>query len=271
MIRRLFWLALLAAVLWFAAFSANRLIVYPFDPTETAPRSVGLTEFTATTLKGPAGDVVVWQSPAKGRKPVVFYLHGNAGSLANRAGRFRRLTRNGFGVVAFGYPGSSGSRGQPNEALLIETARAIYDQTIHTQKHVIYGESLGAAVALGLVEDLQATPSLQRPEGAVLEAPFTSVQDVARASVGPLAMAAPYVLDQWPSQMRAEQTDLPVVILHGAQDAFVPLEQGETLFNALPSARKALLVAKDADHLNLWSSDEFLTLLRRMGHRNLGL
>lgn len=265
-------------ILGFAAFlfgEANEAILYPFDATEEAPSETHLPNMAVKLIQGPEGRTVVWSSPAQRGMPVIFYLHGNAGNLADRTGRFQRLSRADFGIWATAYPGSSGSEGTPSEERLIQTASKSFAELRASQSNetpiVVYGESLGAAVAIGLIESLTETED-PLPEGIVLEAPFTSVADVGENLVGSFAsLAVPY-LDSWRSLDRAKEVlQIPLIVIHGAQDALIPAIQGQNLFEAAPSEHKKLLLDPSGDHVNLWSGTHGKELLRRMGQPNFGL
>ncbi len=58
--------------------------------------------------------------PPRGERPVLLYLHGNAGALNLRAVRFQWLVADGDGLVALSYRGFGGSSGQPSEQGLIQ-------------------------------------------------------------------------------------------------------------------------------------------------------
>jgi len=76
--------------------------------------------------------------------------------------------------VALSYRGYGGSSGRPTETGLIKDAEAAYAFAIArypVQRIVLWGESLGSAVALAL--------AAEKPVGQlVLEAPFASAADV---------------------------------------------------------------------------------------------
>jgi len=84
----------------------------------------------------------------------------------------------GFGVLLVGYRGYGGNPGEPTEAGLYDDGRAHLDwlasQGLLPDDLVLYGESLGSAVATQLATERKAA-------ALVLEAPFASVLLSARA------------------------------------------------------------------------------------------
>ncbi|HHS93833.1 MAG TPA: alpha/beta hydrolase, partial [Rhodobacterales bacterium] len=175
----------------------------------------------------------------------VLYFHGNAGNLAVRAGRFNAFHKRGYGIVAAGYRGSSGSTGTPGETALIDDARTLA-ASLHGPV-VYYGESLGAALAIALAET-------DPPAALVLEAPFTSLADMSAHLYGSPALVR-LLKSRWPSLARIAQVSAPLLILHGAQDSLVPPAQGRALLNAAASPEKRLYLVEGAGHTNVWQPD----------------
>ncbi|WP_050531921.1 alpha/beta hydrolase [Pseudaestuariivita atlantica] len=254
-------LALLIA-LWPAALSAQGLLdllplgwlerkmLYAFSPLEETPESVGLAGVTAQRV----GESVGWSAPPRrAGGPVIFYLHGNAGNLAIRAERFAAFQRQGFGFVAPAYRGSSGTPGQPGEAALVADAMEVWRAVPRLVPEgggvVIYGESLGSAVAVALVAEGA------RPGGVILEAPFTSIPDMARAVTDMPDHLIARIRDTWDTRARAAALDVPLLVVHGTADAVVPVAMGREVFGAAASRDKDFMAVPGAGHLNVWQRD----------------
>lgn len=227
---------------------AERWVIYPFTPTEVTPDSVGLPQIEARRIEVNGESLVVWTAPPKRGRPVVLYFHGNAGNLANRKARFRRFLDRGYGLVAPAYRGSSGSSGTPSEEALIADAIALYSALdLKDQAVAIYGESLGTAVSIALVEAL-ATP----PQAVILEAPFTSIPALAEHHYPGTGSLAEKIDNTWSSLDRTGALTMPLLILHGTQDDLIPIEMGRQIFAAAPSREKDFHVVKGAGHTDLW-------------------
>lgn len=230
----------------------EREIVYPFDDTRVAPGDLGLA-MRAEQFESGGQKLVIWVAEAKPGKPVILYFHGNAGNLAARAGRFQRFIARGYGVVAPAYRGSSGSSGTPSEkALVFDASRILTRITTYSNAApvVIYGESLGSAVALAAIER-----SGKQPAALVLEAPFTTLRAVAQKVAPQLEPLLDRMKSEWNSLERIKALSAPLLILHGTKDQLIPIEHGRQLFVAARSKHKDMKEIKGGQHTDLWRSD----------------
>ena len=146
----------------------------------------------------------------------------------------RLLAAAGFDVLLFDYGGYGRSRGRPGEretyAAALAAREALLARDGVDATRVLYlGESLGAAVALDLA-------LAQPPAGLILQSPFTSVRDIARVHYP--WVPRPLVPDAYPSLSIVAGLQTPLLILHGARDAVVPLMHGEELFHAAPEPKR---------------------------------
>ncbi|HEX4695021.1 alpha/beta hydrolase, partial [Sphingomonas sp.] len=165
--------------------------------------------------------------PREGRR-VIAYFHGNGGNIAYRADRLMRFARDGFGVLMPEYRGYGGNPGTPSEAGLFADGHASLDflrgEGIAGKRLVLYGESLGSAVAVEMAATVQI--------GAlVLESPFTSIAAVAQHHY-PFVPAKLLVLDRFDALSRIGQVRAPLLVLQGGRDPVVPPHFGDALFAA---------------------------------------
>ena len=131
---------------------------------------------------------------------MVLYFQGNAGALDLRVGRFKWLIADGTGLVALCYRGYGGSSGSPSEAGLIRDAVAAYDfaaTRYAPSRIVLWGESLGTAVAVALAAG-------HKVGGLILDAPFTSAADVGAAAY-PFVPVRWLIKDPYRSDLRIAQ------------------------------------------------------------------
>jgi fermentation-respiration switch protein FrsA (DUF1100 family) len=231
------------AVLYFA----QRLFIFPIPQTaRTPPGAAGFPEAEEHVLATADGEkVIVWHVPAKPGHAVVLYFHGNGDYLAGFFGRFRDIIADGVGVVALSYRGYAGSSGKPSERGLLADAAAAYAFTTaryRADRIVAWGFSLGSGVAVAL--------AAEQPVGRIiLEAPYTSIADVA-AAVFWFAPVRWLIRDQFRSDQCIARVTAPLLIMHGARDPTIPIGFGERLF-ALAHQPKQFVRFSEGGHNDL--------------------
>ncbi len=224
----------------------QRKLMYFPDPARTAPALAGLPQAEEVHLTSSDGEkLIAWQVAPRGDRPVVLYFQGNAGGLDLRVGRFKWLIADGTGLLALNYRGYGGSSGSPSEAGLIRDAVAAYDfaaARYQPARLVLWGESLGTAVAIALAAG-------HKVGGLILDAPFTSAADVG-AAVYPFVPVRWLIKDSWRSDRRIAQVKAPILVLHGERDRVVPIRFGERLF-ALANEPKRMVRFPTGNHVDL--------------------
>jgi hypothetical protein len=221
-------------------------MMYFPETIHTSPAEAGLPEAEEISLTAADGvHIVGWHVAPGDGKPVILYLHGNGGALRYRVERFRRLIKEGLGLVAIEYRGYAGSEGSPSEAGLFADAEAAYAFAAgryRPDQIVLWGESLGTGLAVYL--------AAEKPVGRViLEAPFTSTAAVAaqRYWFMPVRLL---MKDQFRSDERIANVTAPVLILHGLNDRVVPYAMGEQMFD-LTKGNKHIVRFIDGGHEDL--------------------
>lgn len=232
----------LAATVYFT----QRSLMYFPETTRTPPAQAGLPQADEVTLATSDGErIIAWHVAPRDSKPVIIYFHGNGGSLRYRAERFRKLIKNGIGLVAVEYRGFGGSSGSPSEAGLIADAEAGYAfaaARYPAAQLVLWGELLGSGVAIALAAEKPVSR-------VVLEAPFTSAAAVAATHYWYLPVAL-LIKDQFRSDERIAKITAPVLILHGSRDTIIPYAMGERMFD-LTTAPKHIVRFLDGGHDDL--------------------
>jgi fermentation-respiration switch protein FrsA (DUF1100 family) len=217
----------------------NALLYFPSRTIVQSPADAGLAyvdvEFETADRERLHGWWVTRRAVALGH---VLLCHGNAGNVGDRVVHAAVLTAAGFDVLLFDYRGYGHSSGTPGEQGTYRDARAalaclLRQPDVDASRVLYLGESLGGAVALELA---LAHP----PAGLVLLSAFTSVRDMARVHYG--LLPAPLVPDAYPSLSLIATLRAPLLVLHGDDDAIVPVEQGRALFEAAPEPKRLRIV-----------------------------
>lgn len=243
------WLLALAAV-YFGVLALmyvfQRKLMYFPETARTPPVAAGLPQAEEVTLTTADGErLVAWHISAKDDRPIFLYFHGNGGSLRLRADRFRRLSRDGSGVFAVSYRGYGGSTGAPSETGLLADAQAAYGfvrERYAPERIVVFGESLGTAVALAL--------AAQHPVASlVLDAPYTAAADIA-ANAYPFVPVRYLMKDQFHATEWARRVKVPTLVLHGELDRVIGIGFAEELFRLL-DAPKSFVRFPRGGHVDL--------------------
>lgn len=198
---------------------------------------------------------------------LVLYLHGAGGTLGSghRPASYRAASAGApdrIHIVAVDYRGFGLSTGTPSEHGLLTDATTLVDWAmteagIPAHRIIIWGQSLGTAVATGLVHHMALRHEPILFSGLVLVAPFADVPSLtATYSVagripvlGPIArfplvfdFLNTFILDKWPTKERlagfVRQCEaLPVAsktyhisIIHAEDDLSIPWHHSEQLF-----------------------------------------
>jgi fermentation-respiration switch protein FrsA (DUF1100 family) len=210
-------------------FYQPRLIYFPDVPgrqLDATPEAIGLA-FEDVRFKADGIVLHGWFIPATDDAPVVLYCHGNAGNISHRLERLELLHRLGLSVLLFDYRGYGQSEGTPTEqgtyydasgawAYLTQTRR------IPASRIVIFGESLGGAIAARLASE-------EQPGALILSSTFTSATDLA----APIYWWLPVRLlsrFKYPTAEYVDRVHAPVLIMHGRDDEIIPYSHGEALF-----------------------------------------
>ena len=241
----------------------QRALMYFPDRARTPPAAAGLPQAQEVPLTSADGErLVAWFIAPQNDKPLVVYFHGNGGALNLRAKRFGKLTADGAGLLGLSYRGYGGSSGSPSEAGLIADARAAYDYAaarVPAERIVLFGESLGTAVAVAL--------AAEKPIGAlILDAPFTSAAEVGAAAYWFLPVR--YVMkDTFRSDQRIAKVRAPLLVMHGERDTIIAIRYAEALFKLANDPKEFVRYAEGShsdldDHGASDTVREFLSRLR---------
>ena len=245
------WIAIILAAGYCAGlvllFVKQRSLLFPILTTaRTAPAAAGFPQAEEHVLTTSDGEkVIVWHVPPKPGRDVVLFFHGNGDSLAGLAGRFKAITADGTGLVALSYRGYAGSSGAPSEDGLLRDGTAAYSfaaERYDAQRIVAWGFSLGTGVAV-------AVASEHPVRKLILEAPYTSIADVAAAKFRFIPVRL-LIRDPLHSDERIARVTVPLLIVHGAQDRTIPIAFGEQLF-ALAHEPKQFVRIPEGGHDDL--------------------
>ena len=193
-------------------------------------------------------------------KGVVFFLHGNGGSLATWFVNPEYYRRVNFDLFMIDYRGYGKSTGQiESEAQLRSDVRAAWATVAARyagRKVVIYGRSLGSGLAAGLSAELSAG---RAPDLTVLVSAYRSMAALATehyAWVPQAVLRYPMRTDALIGQIRS-----PLLLIHGERDPLIAPSHSEALKALAPHA--TVLRVPGAGHNDLQEFDVYLGAFAR--------
>jgi pimeloyl-ACP methyl ester carboxylesterase len=236
------------ALLLVTAYLAQRKLMYFPDTARVQPAQVGLANVFERVLKTPDGErIIAWYGKATPGQPTLLYFHGNGGSLAIRAPRIARFMEQGWGVYMMTYRGYGGGSGQPTEVDNVADARLAYGdlllEGVPPASIIAYGESLGSNIAVRIGIE-------RKVAGVILDAPYTSIVDVA-ARAYPFVPVRAFLTDRYETSKYIANLKVPLLILHGEHDQVVPVAMGRELAR-LANVPKRLVTFPNGGHSNLY-------------------
>ncbi|MBP5973965.1 alpha/beta hydrolase [Brasilonema sp. CT11] len=249
----LIYVAVVVAILYFAVciflfLRQTRFIFFPSSVIETTPEFYNLRfEEVWLPVSAKSGKVEQihgwWIKVDQPNTKVLLYLHGNSvniGANVTRAHWFHQL---GLSVLLIDYRGFGRSEGDfPNESRVYQDAATawnylVYQQKIPPSNILIYGHSLGGAIAIDL--------ALKSPNaaGLVVESSFTSLRKVLAYRNNFWMFPVDLILRQhFDSIRKVPNLKMPVLFIHGTDDVIVPAFMSQDLYAAAAEPKKLILV-----------------------------
>jgi fermentation-respiration switch protein FrsA (DUF1100 family) len=176
----------------------------------------------------------------------VLFCHGNGETVAWLSPLLELLhDRAEVTTFAWDYRGYGRSQGKPHETNVLADARSAQlwlanRAGVRPEDVVVYGRSLGGAVAVGLA-------SQHKVRGMVLERTFAELVETAQHHFRWLPVR--WVMkNRFPSAERIAAYDGPLFQSHGTEDRVVPFAMGQKLFDAATTKNKKFFVVEGGDH-----------------------
>ena len=219
-------------------------IFFPNRIVETTPADVGLFFEDISLVTKDHIRINGWLVPHPKAKGTLLWFHGNGGNISDRITQIKRFhAALPVHIMIVDYRGYGKSEGDVSEEGTYLDAEAAYDYLLtrsDTGGIIVYGQSLGAAVAMDL--------AIRRPKAnrLILEAPFLSIREMAKVHYGWLPVGG-LITTQYDNIKKIRNVRVPVLILHGDQDETVPYEHGQLLFG-VANAPKRFYSIPNAHH-----------------------
>ncbi len=176
-------------------------------------------------------------------KRVLLYFMGNAGEILDWGPTITSMFADkSTTLVAMEYPGYGGRPGTPSQDAFYRAGLELYDAAKARWPNVpvnAYGYSMGGSVATYV--------AAHRDVGKLaLVSPFHSLAEVAQSEY-PFMVITPLVKDPFPTYRFAQKVSVPVLIIHGNEDALIPVGHAQRLVKEF-SGTTRLLIVPDVGH-----------------------
>lgn len=223
-------------------FFQPRFVYYPLAGMAAAPDQAGLAYEDVSLTSADGLTLHGWYLPHPTPRATLLFLHGNGGNISHRLDKLQILHQLGLAVFIFDYRGYGRSEGKPSEHGTYLDAEAawqhlIRDRGIPGRDIILYGESLGGAIAARLADRLE-------PGALVVESAFTSLTAMARHYYPylPAGLLAPI---KYPTLEYIQGVGCPLLVIHSREDGLVPYEHARRLYEAAGVSKAFLELSGD--------------------------
>ncbi len=204
-----------------------------------------------------------WFFPGQGpgamrARTTVLYLHGNAENLGTQFHSIDWMPAQGLNVLALDYRGYGASEGLPTldgVQLDIDAAMTwlLARDDVDPRRIVMFGQSLGGALAIHYAAHGAHRRAIR---ALVIDSAFADYREIAREKLAVLWLTWPVQWLPWltiddryaPVDAIGAVSPTPVLLIHGDQDAVVPVHHAQELFEAAAQP-KALWIVPGAGHI----------------------
>ncbi|MBN2695182.1 alpha/beta fold hydrolase [bacterium] len=195
---------------------------------------------------------------AESSKGLIFYLHGNAGSLKSWGEIANIYTDFGYDILMIDYRGYGKSDGKiDDENILFRDIQTVYDKfkTEYAESNiVIIGHSIGTGVASKIA-------SQNSPKLLILQAPYYNFTDLVQ-HIYPFIPS--FILKyKFKTDSYIENCKTPILIFHGDKDEVIYYESSLKLQKKLKSSDKVIIL-KGESHNGITYNPEYQNELKKI-------
>ncbi|KAG8623198.1 hypothetical protein KVT40_008174 [Elsinoe batatas] len=222
------------------------------------PEQFGITEYEDLRITTPDQEtlhayLIKPPNPQHARSITLLMFHGNAGNIGHRLPIAKVLSNDlACNVLMLQYRGYGFSTGDPGEKGIAIDAQAGFDYVkqradLKDTKLVIYGQSIGGAVGIGL-----AAANVEKGiAGIILENTFLSIAKMIPSVMPAAKWLTPLCHEKWPSEEYIPVIkDTPILFLSGLKDEIVPPWHMKELYSLCKARTKVWRELPHGDHNN---------------------
>ncbi|UCB55017.1 MAG: alpha/beta hydrolase [Thiotrichales bacterium] len=210
-------------------FQQPHMIFFPMSKLYQTPDNWGLEYENVSFTTEDQVKLHGWFLPNAESDNVLLFFHGNAGNISHRRDSIEIFHRLGLNVFIFDYRGYGQSEGKPDEQGLYRDANAAWhylteDKGFDADSIILFGRSLGGAVAAKLAAEVQA-------QGLMLESTLSSAREFAREVFKILSRLVVIRYD-FNTLKHIQKVNCPVLVLHSPDDEIMPYRLGRKVYES---------------------------------------
>lgn len=237
-----------------ALYTYQSKLIYPASLNEghghcALPNEYDMSDFELLHLQTEDGEVLQCyllkhnRSSPSYRNKTILILSPNAGNIGHSLPIVSIFYKNfGYNVFIYSYRGYGKSTGSPSEKGLKMDAQRIMkylasDEQYRESSNVVYGRSLGGAVAIYIAATMSTAV-----QGIILENTFLSIRKTVPHIFPFLRYFTSFVHQKWEleSLMDKIPSRVPLLMLSARRDEIVPPSHMDTLFSLSQSEDKTM-------------------------------
>lgn len=245
-------------IISYIKYIENRGIYFPDRSVEFYPSGINLP-FSDKYFQTEDGiEINGWFIPNSNAKYTLLFLHGNAGNISHRLEKLQILWGTGLNIFIIDYRGYGKSKGRPSESGFYLDAKAGYDYLVNNlrippKQIILYGESLGTAVAVDLASKYKA-------KAIILEGVFSSGRDFGK-KVYPFLPAFLFS-NKYNSSEKIKRVGVPKLFIHSINDEILPYKLAKKLYDIAKSPKIFVELKGGHNTAFLESRDKYVLSIR---------
>lgn len=234
------------------------LIFYPEKLSPEYRFSFPGMHFTEVTIDGRDAKLSALHFQVENPKGVIFYLHGNAGSLAGWGSVAFPFVKLGYDVFLLDYRGYGKSTGQiESQKQLLEDCSLAFEwveSRYSSEKIILFGRSIGTGPTVFLA-------SQKKVSKVILETPYSSLSDLVKKYFPIIPRFL--VKYKLPTEEWITNVNVPIYIFHGTEDNVIPLEICKKLIQSIRGEYEFFII-KGGNHNDLGDFEEYWTQMKKV-------
>ncbi|MEW6040647.1 MAG: alpha/beta hydrolase [Elusimicrobiota bacterium] len=265
MLKAFFLIVILISVLWFfLRVLEQNAIFYPYKKIELTPRDLGMNYEDVYIKTDDNVKLNGWFIPVKDKAKrktaiTILYLHGNAGNISHRVEIAKVFNEYDYNFFIVDYRGFGKSNGIPSEKGTYRDALAAYNylitrEDINPEKIVLYGQSLGGAIAIDLATKVKIA-------AIITEASLSSTIAVAK-NVYPFLPLGLMMTQKFDALSKVDKITAPKLFIHSMDDEIVSFSQGEELFKKAKEPKEFMLARGGHNSSFFIYTDEYIKRIK---------